>query len=224
MALSRSRTVPPPAAPGRPYRPHPALSARVALCGALTAVAVCAAPAYAHPPGHPSDRSPGRTGADHEPVTMSGTIEMTPVTSHPGAQVQLRLAGCGGDRATATSEAFVSDARLRGDSAGLFARATVRSTVAPGTYAVRIDCVGHDAAAEGRLTIVDANEPLPDPPGARTVSTGAGAGAVAGAASGAPSGDRAGRAQHPDGPAHPARASRATAPTGAPPTTRPSAP
>ncbi|MFE0047836.1 hypothetical protein [Streptomyces albireticuli] len=192
MALSR--TVPSRTAPDRPYRRRPALSVRAALCGALTAVAVCAAPAYAHPSGHPSARFPDSADADYGPVTMSGTIEMTPVTSHPGAQVQLRLAGCASDRATATSEAFVADARLNKDSAGLFAEAAVRSTVAPGTYAVRVDCDGHDAVAEGRLTIVDANEPLPERPDNRALNTEAGAGYTAGPGS-----------AHDDRAAHPAQ-------------------
>ncbi|MEV4501263.1 hypothetical protein [Streptomyces klenkii] len=120
-------------------------SVRLALCGALAAVAVCAPPAH----------------ADDEPATMSGTIELTPVSSHPGGQVQLRVAGCSGDRATAASEAFVSDARLARDSAGLFAAAAVRSSVDPGVYPVRVTCDGEDAVAEGKLTVVPHGKPLP---------------------------------------------------------------
>ncbi|GAA0330506.1 hypothetical protein [Streptomyces blastmyceticus] len=111
---------------------------RSALCGAAAAVAVCTAPAYAH----------------EGPATMSGTVSLTPVTSTPGSRVQLRVAGCADDKATATSEAFVSDARLAKDSAGLFAETTVRSTTAPGTYTVKVRCDGHGGTAEGRLTIV----------------------------------------------------------------------
>ncbi|CAM5533671.1 hypothetical protein [Streptomyces abikoensis] len=118
---------------------------RLALCGALAAVAVCA------PAAHAGD----------EPATMSGTIELTPVSSHPGGQVQLRVAGCSGDRATAASEAFVADARLARDSAGLFAAAAVRSSVDPGVYPVRVACDGEDAVAEGKLTVVPHGKPLP---------------------------------------------------------------
>ncbi|MFD0383852.1 hypothetical protein ACFQ2B_20540 [Streptomyces stramineus] len=121
-------------------------SVRRALCGALASVALCAAPAF----------------ADDNPATMSGTIELTPVTSHPGAQVQLRVAGCANNRATATSEAFVADATLAKDSAGLFAEATVRKTVAPGTYRVQVRCDGYDSVAKGRLTILSEDEPLPE--------------------------------------------------------------
>ncbi|GGR06115.1 hypothetical protein WEB32_12685 [Streptomyces netropsis] len=124
-------------------------SARFAFCGVLVAAAVvCAAPAH----------------AVDDPATMSGTVELTPVTSHPGGEVQLRVSGCGNNKATASSEAFVSDAVLAKDSAGLFAEATVRSTVAPGVYPVKVNCDGYDAMAAGRLTIVNEGE---EPPGAR---------------------------------------------------------
>ncbi|MEV4869671.1 hypothetical protein [Streptomyces syringium] len=118
-------------------------SVRFTFCGALVAAAVvCAAPAY----------------AVDGPATMSGTVELTPVTSHPGGEVQLRVSGCGNNRATASSEAFVSDAVLAKDSAGLFAEATVRSTVAPGVYPVKVNCDGYDAMAAGKLTIVNEGE------------------------------------------------------------------
>lgn len=124
-------------------------SARFTFCGALVAAAVvCAAPAY----------------AVDDPATMSGTVELTPVTSHPGGEVQLRVSGCGNNRATASSEAFITDAVLARDSAGLFAEATIRSTVAPGVYPVKVNCDGYDAMAAGRLTIVKEGE---EPPGAR---------------------------------------------------------
>ncbi|MEU7136809.1 hypothetical protein [Streptomyces sp. NPDC046261] len=128
-------------------------SVRFALCGALTAAAaVFAAPAHAH----------------DGPVTMSGTIELTPVTSRPGAEVQLRVSGCASQRATATSEAFVADAKLAKDSAGMFAEATVRETVSAGTYPVRVHCDGYDATAVGKLTVVTDGSDLGDPSGSRT--------------------------------------------------------
>ncbi|MBT2382672.1 hypothetical protein [Streptomyces sp. ISL-11] len=121
-------------------------SVRRALCGALATVAFCAVPAY----------------AEDGPATMSGTIELTPVSSHPGGRIQLRVAGCANDTALATSEAFTADARLAKDSAGLFAEAAVRQTVAPGTYGVKVNCAGHDAEAQGRLTIVENGRALPE--------------------------------------------------------------
>ncbi|MFI9238325.1 hypothetical protein [Streptomyces sp. NPDC053079] len=127
-------------------------SVRFALCGALTAAAaVCAVPAHAH----------------DGPVTMSGTIELTPVTSRPGAEVQLRVSGCASQRATATSEAFVADAKLAKDSAGMFAEATVRETVPAGTYPVRVHCDGYDATAVGKLTVVTDGSDISDRSDAR---------------------------------------------------------
>lgn len=122
---------------------------RSALCGAVIAAALVAGAGPAH--------------ANDGPVTMSGTMELTPVTTRPGAEVQLRVSGCAGERGTATSEAFVSDAKLAKDSAGLFAEATIREAVRPGTYPVRVSCDGTEATAEGRLTVVtDGSDALRD--------------------------------------------------------------
>ncbi|MFI1797102.1 hypothetical protein ACH427_07030 [Streptomyces sp. NPDC020379] len=112
--------------------------ARSALCGALAAVAVCAAPAC----------------AQDAPVTRPGAVSLAPVTGTPGSRVQLRVAGCATDKATATSPAFVTDARLAKDATGMLAETTLRSTAAPGTYAVKVRCDGRDGTAEGRLTVV----------------------------------------------------------------------
>ncbi|MEU4210484.1 hypothetical protein AB0F13_10905 [Streptomyces sp. NPDC026206] len=123
-------------------------SARIALCGALTLLAaVSAVPAQAH----------------DGPVTTSGTIELTPVTSRPGADVRLRVSGCAGARATATSEAFVADAKLAKDPAGMVAETTVRETATAGTYPVRVHCDGRDTTAAGELTVVTDGRELPDP-------------------------------------------------------------
>ncbi|WP_171166228.1 hypothetical protein [Streptomyces sp. I05A-00742] len=115
------------------------VSVRSALCGALAAVAVGAAPAHAL----------------DDPVTArTGTVEIIPVTTKPGADVRVRVAGCTGDRATAVSEAFVTDAKLTRDTTGHVAEATVRSTTTAGTYPVKISCDGRDGVAEGQLIIV----------------------------------------------------------------------
>ncbi|KNB49590.1 hypothetical protein AC230_29525 [Streptomyces caatingaensis] len=91
---------------------------------------------------------------DDPPATRTGTVELVPVTSRPGADVQVRVSGCAGDRATAVSEAFVTDARLARDTTGHFAEATVRSTTSAGTYPVRVSCDGREDVAEGVLTVV----------------------------------------------------------------------
>ncbi|MFI1971741.1 hypothetical protein BLA24_19895 [Streptomyces cinnamoneus] len=116
-------------------------SVRFALCGAVAAVAAAAAPVHAH--------------AHDGPATGARAIELAPVAGRPGGEVKLHVSGCAGDRATAVSKAFVSDARLARDPAGLYAEATVRDTVPAGSYPVRVDCDGHSATAHGRLTVVD---------------------------------------------------------------------
>ncbi|MEU7163737.1 hypothetical protein AB0A70_03690 [Streptomyces morookaense] len=128
-------------------------SFRIALCGAVTAaVAVCT-----------GTLSAGPARAADGPATMSGTIELTPVSARPGSEVQLRISGCRSERATATSEAFVSDARLAKDSAGLFAEATIRQTARAGTYPVKVMCDGYNSTAQGRLTVVPYGRDLPEP-------------------------------------------------------------
>ncbi|GHF36606.1 hypothetical protein GCM10010218_17670 [Streptomyces mashuensis] len=92
----------------------------------------------------------------------SRSVEVAPLTSKPGAEIRLKVSGCSGDRATAASEAFVSDAKLTRDAAGqarLSADATVRETVTPGTYPVKVDCDGFNVAA-GQLTVVDDDRDL----------------------------------------------------------------
>ncbi|MEV4435250.1 hypothetical protein [Streptomyces sp. NPDC049555] len=115
---------------------------RFALCGAVTAaLTVCAGPAHAH----------------DGPALRSGTLQLAPVSGRPGGEVRLRVSGCAGERGTASSEAFVTDARLAKGTTGLFAEATIRRAVRPGTYPVKVTCAGTDATADGRLTVVDAH-------------------------------------------------------------------
>ncbi|MFI0741680.1 hypothetical protein ACH4PU_26940 [Streptomyces sp. NPDC021100] len=115
------------------------VSVRSALCGALAAVAVGAAPAHA---------------LDDPVTTRTTTVDIVPLTAKPGADVRVRVSGCTGERATAVSEAFVTDAKLTRDTTGHLADATVRSTTAAGTYPVRISCDGRDGVAEGQLIVL----------------------------------------------------------------------
>ncbi|MGK5640559.1 hypothetical protein ACSNOK_19925 [Streptomyces sp. URMC 126] len=115
------------------------VSVRSALCGALAAVAVGTAPAHA---------------LDDPVTTRTGTVEIVPVTAKPGSDVRIRVSGCAGERATAVSEAFVTEAKLTRDATGHLADATVRSTTTAGTYPVRVSCDGRDGHAEGQLTVI----------------------------------------------------------------------
>ncbi|KUO13683.1 hypothetical protein [Streptomyces sp. DSM 15324] len=83
-----------------------------------------------------------------------GSVSVTPETPTPGAEVVLRVSGCGGKTATAASTAFVADARLVvvGTGGTLVGETRVRSSITAGTYDVRITCV--DFQVKGRITIV----------------------------------------------------------------------
>ncbi|WP_030750982.1 hypothetical protein [Streptomyces sp. NRRL S-31] len=107
-------------------------SLRLTLCTAILAAAVTAAAPAAH-------------AADGGPVTV------TPASPAPGADVTLRVGGCAGGQATATSSAFVSDARLTGARGELTGDTRVRSDLAPGGYPVKVSCDGH--ALTGSLTV-----------------------------------------------------------------------
>ncbi|MFC5722832.1 hypothetical protein ACFP1Z_21930 [Streptomyces gamaensis] len=111
---------------------------RLALCAVLAAAAMGAAPVHAE-------------AADG--TAPPGTLEITPLTARPGEQVQLRVTGCAGERATAVSDAFVTDAKLAKDARGMYAETTVSSTVRPGSHPVRVRCADRGTVPEGRLRV-----------------------------------------------------------------------
>ena len=82
-------------------------------------------------------------------------ISVTPSPPVPGNDIQLRVQGCTGPTVTAKSEAFVADAQLVGKTDGLVGETRVRSTLAPGTYDVRVTCDGFDDKVKGTLSVVD---------------------------------------------------------------------
>ncbi|MEU3824485.1 hypothetical protein GT045_17305 [Streptomyces sp. SID486] len=114
-------------------------SLRLTLCTAtLAAAAVCAAA-----PAHAAD---------------GGSVTVTPASPAPGTDVALRVGGCSGEQGTATSSAFVSDARLTG-AEGILNRAQgvmsgetrVRTDLEPGAYTVKVTC--SDRTITGALTV-----------------------------------------------------------------------
>ncbi|MEH0544586.1 hypothetical protein QA802_16285 [Streptomyces sp. B21-105] len=117
-------------------------SLKVALCsGAAAAVAVLV-PAVLVPMAYaPTAHASG-----------DGTVSVTPSKPSPGADITLKVTGCAGRTATATSDAFVSDARLSGSGGSLAGDTRVRSSVAVGGYDVRITCV--DFTVKGRISVV----------------------------------------------------------------------
>ncbi|CAL9553098.1 hypothetical protein [Streptomyces sp. Tu 3180] len=94
-------------------------SLRLPLCTSALAVAVLTPVAYA---------------AD------GGGVSVTPAVPAPGTDVTVRAAGCAGRTAVAVSPAFVSDVRLTTAGGALVGESRVRSSLAAGTYEVRVDC------------------------------------------------------------------------------------
>nr|WP_308030118.1 hypothetical protein [Streptomyces sp. CoH27] len=82
-----------------------------------------------------------------------GSVDVTPGSPGPGTDVSLRVHGCSGPEGTAVSTAFVADARLTGRQGTLSGETRVRSSLAPGTYDVRVTCA--DFVFNSRLTIPD---------------------------------------------------------------------
>ncbi|MER5749710.1 hypothetical protein [Streptomyces sp. NPDC002088] len=110
---------------------------KVTLCASVAAgVATLAPAAYG---GYAADPAGG------------GSVSVTPSSPAPGADVALRVSGCVGTTATATSSAFVSDARLAGADGTLAGETRIRSTVEPGSYDVRITCA--DVQVKGTVTV-----------------------------------------------------------------------
>nr|WP_308288232.1 hypothetical protein [Streptomyces corallincola] len=99
-------------------------------------------------------------------------VLVTPAAPAPGADVGLEVRGCQGSEGTATSGAFVSEARLTGEQGTLSGDTRVRSAVTPGTYAVRVQCAG--TVVNGTLTVTGqgaAQGTTPDTPQGTTPDT-----------------------------------------------------
>ncbi len=76
-----------------------------------------------------------------------GSVSVDPNPAHPGAQVKLRVHGCGGTRGAAQSSVFVADAELYGRDGGrspLYGEVMISSHAQPGRHSVRVTCDGHE--------------------------------------------------------------------------------
>ncbi|KUL79492.1 MULTISPECIES: hypothetical protein [unclassified Streptomyces] len=81
-----------------------------------------------------------------------GGVSVGPSTAAPGDDVALRVSGCPGRTATATSPAFVADAALTvGEDGALGGESRVRSTAKDGGYDVRVRC--GDTTRTGSVTV-----------------------------------------------------------------------
>ncbi|WP_062648128.1 hypothetical protein [Streptomyces maremycinicus] len=113
-------------------------SVKITLCaGIAVGAAVLVPTAYAS----------GEAGGD-----KGGGVSVTPSTPTPGAEVTLKVSGCGGRTATAASDAFVADAQLADVGGALVGDTRVRSSIGAGTYDVRITCV--DYKVTGHIRVV----------------------------------------------------------------------
>ena len=88
-------------------------------------------------------------------------VSVTPASPVAGSDIRLTAQGCAGRTATAVSAAFVADARLTGAApdGALVGETRVRSSLAPGTYDIRVGCDGHDGKVTGRITVPGATVP-----------------------------------------------------------------
>ncbi|MEU1409290.1 hypothetical protein ABZ471_44900 [Streptomyces sp. NPDC005728] len=108
-------------------------SLRLTLCAGLLAVAALT------PAAHAADDGQG--------------VAVSPASPVPGGDVSLRVRGCTGAQGTATSSAFVSDARLTGSQGTLTGETRIRSALEPGSYTVRVSC--SDSVMTGAITVVE---------------------------------------------------------------------
>ncbi|MFD7336494.1 hypothetical protein ACFV98_10875 [Streptomyces violascens] len=111
----------------------------ITFCAAMTAAALTVLPA-----------SPAV--AESEP---HGSVRVSPGTTVPGGEVDLRVGVCSGREAIGTSEAFVSEARFHPASdGGLFARGRIRMDVQDRDYDIWVNCKDSSGKASGRLTVI----------------------------------------------------------------------
>ncbi|WP_328747738.1 hypothetical protein OHT57_19560 [Streptomyces sp. NBC_00285] len=103
-----------------------------------------------------------------------GSVSVTPSSPAPGADLALRVTGCAGKTATAASAAFVADARLTGAGGSLAGETRVRSSIAPGSYDVKITCA--DFEVKGRITVVADKSATPTAPASPAAPVNAGGG------------------------------------------------
>ena len=102
-------------------------------------------------------------------------VSVTPASPVAGSDIRLTAQGCAGRTATAVSAAFVADARLTGAApdGALVGETRVRSSLAPGTYDIKVGCDGHDGKVTGRITVPGATVPGATVPGSSSSSSSA---------------------------------------------------
>jgi hypothetical protein len=78
-------------------------------------------------------------------------VWLTPASPAPGTDIRLAVRGCPGVTGTATSDAFVADARLVGEDGLLTGDTRVRTALAPGSYSITVGC--DDQEVKGVISV-----------------------------------------------------------------------
>ncbi|WP_329250454.1 hypothetical protein OG223_20395 [Streptomyces sp. NBC_01478] len=97
-----------------------------------------------------------------------GTVSVTPASPAPGADVALKISGCAGTTGSATSDAFVADAKLVGTAGTLAGETRVRGSLEPGSYDVKITC--GSVTVKGAIKVVENGSQSPTAPPASPVA------------------------------------------------------
>ncbi|MEU8650369.1 hypothetical protein [Streptomyces sp. NPDC048737] len=112
----------------------------------------------------------------------AGGVSVTPSTPAPGAEVALEVTGCSGRKATAESEAFVSDAHLvgpGGQGGSLSGETRIRTSLAPGSYRVTVVCADFEVKGAIKVVAAGARPTAPASPVAPVRAGGGGAAPLA---------------------------------------------
>ncbi|MEU3397716.1 hypothetical protein [Streptomyces filamentosus] len=112
---------------------------------------------------------------------------VTPSTTAPDTDVDIRVQGCGGTTGAAKSQAFAADSELTGRDGGypLSGAARIRPGLEDGTYRVSVTCDGHDHHDVGTVHVKHHQQPTHHPVPVAPVRAGGG-GTAAFAAPAAP--------------------------------------
>lgn len=98
---------------------------------------------------------PAAASGDPTPDTVTGIVRVTPKKAKPGDEVDLRVDFCQRS-GQVSSDAFAHDVELQpAADGGLYAEATIRRDVRPGTYEITVTCDPNAPDGQGRIIVVD---------------------------------------------------------------------
>lgn len=98
---------------------------------------------------------PAAASGEPTPDTITGIVRVTPKKAKPGEEVDLRVDFCRRS-GQVSSDAFARDVELQpAADGGLYAEATIRRDVRPGTYEITVTCDPHAPDGQGKVIVVD---------------------------------------------------------------------